>query len=311
MDRDLKDLQEDCKTYSNSERVYRRLDKLPSELRGIVEDANGKEVLETGVTLFSYLAEVIRKKGEDGIPIWNIVKRGYPGHPYTDLVAPYFDVSRTQLLWYNVANRLDISPIVNAEIVFNIYFRWYIATMELMRKMLVFAEYCRRVAADDLGDFKYNHNLYNGGDVSDALRTRSSAGRGEIVCRFYELALRHALAHGNVMIALPHLVAIREAISTPGKGATGFKQNIYRVGPGSTNKDVDKIVADFQRFADPCFQSMRVFFSLYAWMDTKHAKVFKPHWIEDMGDEGVLRSIVEVTKADPDGTLHWGTSANS
>lgn len=311
MNLDLRLLQDDCKTYSKPKRVSERLSNFTPELRLIAEDNNGKEVLETGVTLFSYLADVIIKKGEEGIETWNIVKRGYPGHAYTDLAAPFFDVTRTQLLWYNAAKRLNVPPVLQAEIVFNIYFRWYIATMELMRKMLVFTEYCRRIVANDLSDFKYNHNLYNAGDVTDSLRTRSSAGRGGVVCQFYELALRHALAHGNVVMALPHLVAVRQANTEPGKGVIKFEQTLYQFGPGSNSEDVD-IIADFQRFADPCFQSMRVFFILYGWIEAKHIKVFKPHWEEKMDDDGVFRAIIEVTKADPEGLFHWtGTEENS
>jgi hypothetical protein len=305
MNLDLRSLQDDCKTYSNPKRVYDRLNNFTPELRKIVNDPNGQDVLETGVALFAYLADVIRKKGEDGISIWNAIKLGYPGHAHTDLIAPYFDVCRTQLLWYNAIDKLQASSIIKAEIVFNIYFRWYIASMELMRKMLVFADYCRRVVTDDFGDFKFNFNVFGGGDASGALRTRGVPSRGEAACRFYEMALRHALAHGNVMIALPSLVAIRQSRIEPGKGATGFEQTGYRVGPSSTSQDVEKIVADFQRYADPCYQAIRVFFFLYSWMEAKHVKIFKPHWPEDIEDGGVLRAIVDATNSDPEGLLYW------
>lgn len=90
----------DCKNHSDPDFVRRNFDGFPPELLAIVNDPNGEQVLETGVGLFKYLADLVEEMEEQSLRTWLIPMLGYPGHEHTDLISPFFDVFRTQRLWY-------------------------------------------------------------------------------------------------------------------------------------------------------------------------------------------------------------------
>jgi len=302
----------DCKKHSDPEFVRRNFIGFPPELLAIVRDPKGEQVLETGVGLFRYLADLVAERGDDALRTWLIPMLGYPNHEHTDLVSPFFDVSRTQLLWFNSIDHLQTpTPEIKAALILNVYFRWYISAIELMRKALTFAAYCRSQQLGKLKNFPYNGLLYRGKDPIKHLQHLDTSDNVNIVTQFYKNSLRHALAHGNAIIAIPHLIAVRQRSSEPSavgdseeSSGDRFTESIYPIGPGTTHIDSQRVVEDFQMYADPCYQSFRVFNFLYLAVHNQHLHIIKKLWPEHYQNQP-LRAIIATTSTDPDGLRYW------
>lgn len=302
----------DCTRHSDLEFVRKNFSGFPPELLAIVRDPKGEQVLETGVGLFRYLADLVNKRGEQALQTWLVPMLGYPNHEHTDLISPYYDVSRTQHLWYNATDHLKTpTPEIKAELILNVYFRWYISAIELMRKALTFAAYCRSQQLGKLSGFPYSGLLYRGKDPIKHLQHLDPSGNVAIVTQFYKNTLRHALAHGNAVITIPHLIAVRlRASETTGFGDTEessgdrFTENVYPIGSGTTTVDSQRIVDDFQMFADPCYQSFRVFNFLYLAVHNQHLGLIKRQWPQNYQNQ-TLGAIVASINDDPDGLRYW------
>lgn len=301
----------DCKNYSDVSFIRAHLDRFPPALTPIVNDPNGEQVLETGAGLFTYLADLVAKGGDESLRAWLIPLLGYPDHEHTDLFSPFFDVWRTRLLWNNAVNHLDApTPEIKAELVLNVYFRWYICAIELMRKALTFALYCRQRQLGISEDSSFKRCLYRGADPIKPLSQLDTTSNVETITQFYTKTLRHALAHGNVIIAIPERIAVRqtsETSSSPGhkeERRSLFVEDVYSLGPGTNDQDIQRIVTTFQEHADPCFQSVRVFFILYSSLQSRYSELIGPQWPTNYNNK-TLGALNKVISEDPEGLRYW------
>lgn len=300
------DFLEDCKAYSDVDYILKHIDTFDPALKVILDDKGvtgddhtiGKRTIETGVAMFSYLADVIVKKGEDGIEFWNVVMHGYSGHKHTDLFAPYFDVSRSQLLWINSIDKLDMFPvIIRLEVGFNLIFRYSIASIELMRKMLVFCDYCQAHKDGTHKPQRMNNLLYGTGDPAQSLRNTGSQKRGATVCQFYDKTTRHALAHGNVFLALPKMMALR--LSDDDRESFCQKEYSIQDDPSS----IHRIQQDLLGSAESCYQSIRVFFFLYLKLRGKYESYLRQHF--SVRENALQIEMIRIIHEDPDGLRNW------
>lgn len=289
---------DDCRNHGDLEYVLAHLDDLPDAFRGIYEDPNGEAIVQAGVGLFAYLADLVVHDFAAGMEAWGVVYMGYPNHQYTDLFTPFFDVTRTQLLWYNVDKKLIAPDVVKAEIFVNIYLRWNIAAVELARKLLVFAAWCR--GRTNGQPFTLERQLYKTRDIGKTLSGWGPTDRAAAVLQFYNQDMRHAIAHGNLVVAFPRLMALHVANDE----RSAMKRKLYEIGPDGTNSDVDRMVADLQEHADPLYQSARIFFMLFMAAQNTNMPALKSyltHWFADP----VLAAMVQLIGQDPTGLRDW------
>ncbi len=307
----ITDLVEDCKKFSDLSYVKNHYEELPGYVQQIAKEAEGDAVLAAGVGIFRYLALLVESRGESSIRDWLIPLLGYTDHKYTDLYSSFYDVSRTQLLWFHSTDKLHCPIEKRIEIILNIYFRWYISSIELMRKMLAFALHCKCYELEKQSQYSLDRLLYHGSDPTKGLKHFDNSGTCEAVTFFYETSARHALAHGNVVIALPHLIAVRESVTAENdmntkyrKRTASFKQEVFYIGTGTSDAEAQKVVDYFQKYADPCFQSCRVFFAIYSMIHSKNKDLLVQYWPKDCEDP-VLSALNKVISEDPVGLKYW------
>ncbi len=291
-----------CKRFSDYDYVLLHLSELHHEFETILSEPNGPLLVESGIALFAYLADAISDDRQNVFEIWHGVKIGYPNDRHSDLFAPFFDVSRTQLLWSNATTNLQtLSPEIQAEIILNILFRWNIITMELMRKILSYCAYCQSHIDGQFDVNQHNNRLYGTGDPARYLRNTGNHKRSVAATRFYDPSLRHAIAHGNVFLALPNLVAVRYSFRNPNR----FVQKEFDVQNDKTA--IDKIMSEFHEQADSCFQTIRVFFFIYSMIDKQFGQLLSESWPK--GLQNVLFSVmIDKTQSDPDGLHFWSNA---
>ncbi|MBI2795018.1 MAG: hypothetical protein HYX66_10265 [Ignavibacteria bacterium] len=300
----------DCKNNSDLEYVSRNLGQFPPELNTIVNDSNGQQVLEVGVKLFRYLSDLMVHKREAALRTWVAPLLGYPDHDYTDLIGPFFDVFRSQLLWINSIDRLKTPTAeIKVELVLNLFFRWYILAIELMRKTLAFAAYCRNQHVSSPDQYSFDQYVYGSKDPTKILR-HLDPRNAEAVTKFFRGSMRHTLAHGNVIPIIPSLVSIREKSIIPctendtEESLYQFVETTYPLGPLSAKSDTYRLVRDFQAHADPGYQSVRVFFFLYLDVQSKHTSLLKEPWPKNLQNP-TLGAIISALRTDPDGLHYW------
>lgn len=289
---------DDCGRHADLEWVKKHRATFPVSFNEIIDDNNGEEVLAAGVGIFAYLADLVAQDFEEGMKAWRVIYEGYEGYPYTDLFIPYSDVVRTRQLWLNAVDNLQSPPIVKGEMILNVYFRWYISAVEFARKMLIYAAFCRN--KQNGLEFNVAKSLFHGRDPVRSLQHAGLADRAAVVTRFYKPELRHAIAHGHIALALPHVAAVY--LSDDARA-----QLIPHVFDFSSDQNVvENLQERLQRNTDPMYQATRVFFFLQDAILQRHMSSIKQHMPATLTDP-VFAAVVSLSKDDPDGMRDWPT----
>lgn len=297
MNLEVQQMIEDCSRHADLKWVRANRSQFHPSLGKIIDDEHGEQVLESGVAFFAFLADLVKHDFDEGMKAWKVFYEGYEGYPHTDLFAPYFDVARTQLLWFRACTYLQQPKIVNAEIIINLLLRWHLATVELGRKMLIYAAYCRsRENGVDL--FNPAKSLIEGSYPTSALNNWGPSDRVEAVKRFYRPEFRHSVAHGNVVCVLPGIVSLR----LMDRSTMTVTEEVYDFTQDS--EAYAKLETRFHRDIDPLYQTVRVFFSIYTKVQSAHIEVIS-QYVPDMFTDPTLVAMVRTIQEDPDGLRDW------
>lgn len=157
--------------------------------------------------MLGYLFDLIKKDIDLGMKAVNVIFTGYPDLPKTDLFGPYYDSVSTRRLWVKAKDRLDMSEYGNAALALNTYFRWYLSTYELFRKMLIFDCYCLGLYTGR--EINVRNYLFHMHEPAKYLESSGPKKRKDLI-KFYDSKIRHAISHGNTIIIPNRFVVIRE-----------------------------------------------------------------------------------------------------
>ncbi|WP_420627435.1 hypothetical protein [Candidatus Leptofilum sp.] len=146
----------------------------------IVKDVNGQQVTDVSRAMLGYYLDLFQKDVEVGMEATKVIISGYNGYPHTDLFAPYYDSTRSRLAWLDATKRLNKKDHTVQILIFNTYFRWYVATYELFRKMLIFACYCISENNDNL-NLNLENYLFGTADPAKMLLNSGNPSRKKLI----------------------------------------------------------------------------------------------------------------------------------
>jgi hypothetical protein len=208
---------------------------------------------------------------------------GYPDLPHTDLFAPYYDSVSTRRLWNNAAKRLNMKETMNSVLVLNAYFRWYPATYELFRKMLIFDCYCLGLYTGR--EVNVRNYLFRMNDPAKNLNFSGSKKRKALI-EYYDSSIRHTISHGNIIIIPNNCVVLRETDAD--------KENVIE----SKYANADKFISRFSKNIEIMYGAVRLFHFILSYLIGKYGGVFEKYIGKVFTDE-VLIAMVRSIQADP------------
>ncbi len=174
------------------------------EYSEMIEGQFGDEIVESGLAMLAYLFDLMNKDIRVGMAAYKILFMGYDDIPHSDLLGPYYDSVTTRNLFIRLSES-NFKPSRDKAIsVMNIYLRWYTATYELFRKMLVFDCYCHGIKTEK--PININRYLFQNNDPAKLI---ANSGSGKILLKRYDPAMRHAIAHGNTIFIPGKFIIVR------------------------------------------------------------------------------------------------------
>jgi len=283
MSETVSDFLNEIDNLQNKEFILNLGPALGNEYEDMINGTFGNEIVETGRNLLGYLFDLIKKDIELGIMAINVFFKGYPDFSHTDLIAPYYDSLTTRRLWYRATEKLDMSQHINSSLVLNTYFRWYSATYELFRKMLIFDCFCLGLYTGH--EINVTNYLFSIKDPANHLNSCGPDERKPLL-KFYDSTIRHSISHGNIIIIPNHFIVIRET----DKEKMKIIEKVY--------KNPDEFVSEVNNNIEIMFGSIRFFYYILVnYLFNKYSELFK-NKIGDVFKDEVLIAMVRSIQED-------------
>lgn len=285
MSTSVTDLLREIDKLQNKEFIHRLGSILGEKYEEMIDGVYGDKIVETGQSLLGYLFDLIKKDVKLGIKAINVFFRGYPDLPHTDLIAPYYDSLTTRRLWYRAIEKLDINQTIISSLVINTYFRWYSATYELFRKMLIFDCYCHGLyTGHEINVKSYLFGIKN--PIKNLSSCDSKAERKKSLIKVYDSTIRHSIAHGNIIIIPNRFIVIRETDKEKNRAIEKIYEN---------PKD---FISEVNSNIEIMFGSIRFFhYILVNYLLNKYSKIFKEE-IGNVFTDKVLIAIIRSIQKD-------------
>jgi len=240
----------------------------------------GDSIVETGISMLRYLFDLLKTDYDSGMSAIEVIIKGYPGIPHTDILGPYYDSVGTRRLYIRLSESSHLRDIPAA--VINVYLRWYTTTYELYRKMLIYNCYCHGIMVKRLINIeKY---LFGNSDPATKLKNESVKGR-ESLWKFYNPSLRHAIAHGNVIIIPHNFIVFRMSDEE--------KNRVIERKYNTAEEFINEVMPDIEIM---CNSIRFFFFILINYLLPKYSELFKESIGNNFKDE-VLVAIVKSISA--------------
>ncbi len=257
-----KNLLQDIKHLKDKKKFIKIGSKIGPDFFEIVKDTNGKQVTDVGRAMLSYYLDLFQKDISLGMEATKVIFKGYDDYQHTDLIGPYYDSTRTRMAWLDAIRKYDMKDHTVQVLIFNTYFKWYVATYELFRKMLVFNCYCISQANPN-AQINLKNYLFGTTDPSKMLLNSGTPSRKKLV-DYYDATIRHAIAHANVITIPGFMIVIR----TSDFDKSQVNEKIY----GSP----DDFINDVSENIEILYQSIRLFYTLFLqYLLARNAKIFE------------------------------------
>lgn len=278
-----KNLLQDVKHLKNKKKFVQIGSQIGNDFFEIVKDTNGKEVTEVGRAMLGYYLDLFQKDIELGMNATRVIISGYDGYPKTDLFAPYYDSFRTRKAWLDAIQKLSVKDHTVQVLIFNTYFRWYVATHELFRKMLIFDCYCISQANPN-AQVNLENYLFGTSDPVKMLTNSGTPSRKKLV-EYYDATIRHAVAHGNLVTIPDNMIVIRSSNFEKSQ----IDENIYR------NLNPDNFIKEVAGNIEILFQSIRLFYTLFlGHLLSRNAEIFEKYVGSYFSNEVLAAMIADI-----------------
>lgn len=256
--------------------------KIGKEYNEMIKGTYGDQIVETGVSMLSYLFDLLKTDYDSGMSAIKVIITGYPGILHSDILAPYYDSVVTRRLYISLSKSLHISDINIPAAVINVFLRWYTTTYELYRKMLIYNCYCHgTMMKRPINIGKY---LFGNSDPATKLKNESAKGR-ESLWKFYNPSLRHAIAHGNVIIIPNKFIVFRMS--------NDEKNRVIERKYNTADEFINEVMPDIEIMCN----SIRFFFFIFMnYLLPEYSELFKESIGDNFKDE-VLVAIVKSISA--------------
>lgn len=180
MDQAEKKLLQDIKRLKDKKKFIKIGSQIGRDFFQIIKDVNGKQVAEVGRAMLGYYLDLFQTDISLGMEATKVIFSGYANYPHTDPLYPYYDSTRTRMAWTNAIRIQDMQNQTIRGLVFNTYFRWYVATYELFRKMLIFDCYCI-AQVNSNAQINLENYLFGSSDPSKMLMNSGSPSRKNLL----------------------------------------------------------------------------------------------------------------------------------
>jgi len=264
---------------------------LGKEYYEMITETWGEKILDTGKEMLNYLFDLLKKDIYSGLKAFNVIFSGYTDIKYSDIFTPYYDALTTRRLWVKSTEKYDMKNHYNNSLIINTFFRWYVSTFELFRKLLIFDCFC-------LGQFtnrpiNVKNYLFSVNDPSIKLKSESPTDRQKLLT-FYNSTIRHSIAHGNIVIIPNKNIVIRET----NENRSEIIQTKYGSNP-------DDFINSVLKNIEIMYSSVRFFFYITInYLFIKHIELFKSHIDQSILSDDVFISMIQSIKNDAENVVY-------
>lgn len=267
---------------SDKDYIFGLGSRIGKEYTEMIRGMYGDNIVETGISMLSYLLDLLKTDYDSGMSAIKIIITGYPGILHSDILASYYDSIVTRRLFISLSKSLHIPDINMPVAVINVFLRWYTTTYELYRKMLIYNCYCHGTMVKR--PINIENYLFGNSDPATKLKNESVKGR-ESLWKIYNPSLRHAIAHGNVII-IPHkFIVIRMS--------NDEKNRVIERKYNTADEFINEVMPDIEIM---CNSIRFFFFILMNYLLPKYSELFKESIGNNFKDE-VLVAIVKSISA--------------
>lgn len=272
----------DVKNLKRLEFVRNLHTEVGNEFKLMVEGSNGEDIINVGRAMMEGVLDLFLQDIEKGFNALNILFKGFPELPYSELLPAFYEIDRTRSLWVDAGKLTsEVSHVMLAELAFNTYLRWYVITFELYRKMLVFVCYCITMRSKNL-----TLNIIEFFFRKDPTPNLESWGkeRGKILVKYYKPELRHAISHGNVLLVPGKSFTIYETVDKTKDTSAFIRRTQHPI-----NEDLSDM---FSAEIEVMYGGLRCFYYLFSYILNRNLTLAKHY----LGEEFVDPVFVDVIK---------------